>query len=75
MKKHVKLGVMNNICPVLTVCCPYGENDQNDLGYLLKCFSLFLLFPLKIIATFLFLGQLGFLIVSLHQKTITIIKI
>ena len=65
---------MTIICPVLTVCCPYGENDQNDLGYLLKCFSLFLFFSLKIIATFLFLGQHEFLIVSLHQKTIVILK-
>ena len=65
---------MNNICPVLTVCCPYGENNQNDMGRLLKCFSLFLFFSLKIIATFLFPRQIGFLIVSLHQKTIIILK-
>jgi hypothetical protein len=68
MKKRVKQEFMIRRCPVLIAFCPYGENNQNDIRRLLKCFSLFLLFSLKIIATFHFSSQIDILIVSLHQK-------
>ena len=38
---------MTIICPVLTVCCPHGENDQIQYGTHIEMFQLVLVISFK----------------------------